>query len=135
MTHTITTIKEAAVKAITLTDRTAVGSIDARPAGRRVAQYALLALLGAALLALGLLTGGHLDALKAANLGGTAIKGVDDFIDGFTDNLKWLAGAVALAAVFVIGLLFLTGHSRAQDYAIRFGIGCAIIAGGTGIVA
>ena len=65
----------------------------------------------------------------------SAISGVNDWITGITDNLKWLAGAVAVAAVVVIGLLFLTGHSRAQDYAIRFGVGCAILAGGTGIVA
>lgn len=127
--------KEDAVQALISRD----GSAVALPVGSRVLRVSLDTLVIVAIAALlgvvGLLAGGSVDALKAANLGGSAIAGVDDFIADVTSNLKWLAGAVALAAVIVIGLLFLTGHSRAQDYAIRFGLGCAVLAGGTGIVA
>lgn len=134
MSHT-TNNKEDAVQALISRDGSAV-ALNVGPCVMRVSIATLVFVAFAGLLgALGVLTGSHVDALKAANLGGTAIDGVSGFIDGITANLKWLAGAVALAAVIVIGLLFLTGHSRAQDYAIRFALGCAILAGGTGIVA
>ena len=37
--------------------------------------------------------------------------------------------------VVVVGLLFMAGHSRAQDYAIKTIVGLAIIASVGGIVA
>jgi hypothetical protein len=97
--------------------------------------YAALAVMAVLVTALALLLGGGPDALKASALGGDAIGGLDGWITGITSNLKWIAGAMAAAGVVFIAILFLIGHSRAQDYALRFGIGCAILAGGTGIIA
>lgn len=146
MSNTTHNTKEDAVKALTIPAQTWSAAVDVadelalvvntpRRTLRLPLEYVAVALIGLALAALALVSGGHMEALKAANAGGQAIAGVSDFITGITDNLKWLAAAVAAAAIVVIALLFLTGHSRAQDYAIRFGIGCAILAGGTGILA
>lgn len=75
-------------------------------------------------------------ALNAAGVaGGTPIAGLGDFIAKIHDSLLWLAVTVVGVAVIGIGLLFLLGHSRAQDYAIKALIGAAIIASGGGIVA
>lgn len=78
----------------------------------------------------------HLDALKAAGLGGSgsAIQGLGAFIDHIKGNLTWLVLTGAGLIVLVIGAMFLIGHSRATDYAVKAGVGFAIIAGGTGIV-
>jgi hypothetical protein len=89
------------------------------------------------LIAAELLLGSQLTAaLNAAGVtGGTPIAGLGDFIAKLKGNLIWIAVTVVSIAVIGIGLLFLFGHSRAQDYAIKALIGAAIIASGTGIVA
>jgi hypothetical protein len=104
---------------------------------RRPVRLALLILLVLIVATVEALLGGQLaHALKAAGVnGGTAITGVETFIDKLKANLTWLAVTVVGAAVIVIGLLFAMGHSRAQDIAIKGLIGAAIIAGGSGIVA
>jgi hypothetical protein len=102
------------------------------------AQNRLLALAVAAA-ALGLLvlfagTGAH--ALQAAGLTqdkSSAIAGVDTFVANLTDNVKWLVATGIGLAVAIVGLLFMTGHSRAHDIAIKAGLGAAIIVGLGGI--
>jgi len=75
-------------------------------------------------------------ALNAAGLtGGTPIAGLARFVDRLKSNLIWVAATVVGIGVIGIGLLFLMGHSRAQDIAIKALIGAAIVASGTGIVA
>ncbi len=83
------------------------------------------------------LAGAHIvSALSAAGVdGGTPIAGFAAFIRSLKGNLVWVAATVAGIAVIGIGLLFLFGHSRAQDYAIKALLGAAIIASGTGIAA
>ena len=91
---------------------------------------------GAVMAVLSLLSGGHPDALKSAGLtGGTPIQGVGEFIDSIKGNLIWLGVTIAGCGIFLIGGLYLAGHSRAQDYGIKFLVGCLIIAGGTGFIA
>ena len=75
-------------------------------------------------------------ALSAAGVtGGTPIAGLTNFIGKIKANLIWVAVTVMGIAVIGIGLLFLFGHSRAHDYAIKALLGAAIVASGTGIVA
>lgn len=75
-------------------------------------------------------------ALNAAGVtGGTPIAGLGQFVTRLRGNLVWVAVTVVGIAVIGIGLLFLFGHSRAQDYAIKALMGAAIIASGSGIVA
>lgn len=73
--------------------------------------------------------------MKAAGLtGGTAIAGVANFVSSIKDHIIWLAAtAVALMAA-VVGFLFMSGHSRAQDYAIKGAAGMLIIVAVPGIV-
>ncbi len=80
----------------------------------------------------------HLHALTAAGaLGGKggAIAGIQTFADKIKGNLIWLVSVVSGVAVVAIGAMFLTGHSRAQDYALKAGVGFLVIAGAGGIVA
>jgi hypothetical protein len=84
-----------------------------------------------------LMVSGHLvAALNAAGVtGGTPIAGLGEFVSRLKSNLIWVAVTVVSITVIAIGLLFLFGHSRAQDYAIKALLGAAIIASGSGIVA
>jgi len=80
----------------------------------------------------------HVDALAAAGTfsgQGSAIAGIKTFADSLKGNLIWLVATIAGVAVVAIGAMFLTGHSRAQDYALKAGVGFLVIAGGSGIVA
>lgn len=110
---------------------THVASIS--PAKRALYGAVVLAVIAAAIAAV--LLGGAPDALKASSLGGKAVDGLADWADGVKANLLWFAGVAAAIGIVVIGILFVSAHSRAHDYAIRFAIGCAILAGGTGLVA
>lgn len=102
----------------------------------QIAQAVLVVALAVAMGVLSLLAGGHMHALEAAGVsaGDGAIAGVGTFIDQIKGNLIWLGATIAGAAVFLIGGMYLAGHTRAQDYGMKFLIGCAIIAGGAGIV-
>ncbi len=77
------------------------------------------------------------DALKKAGLvaNGGAISGVSGFFSALTANLIWIAVTVIGASVVAIGLLFILGHSRAQDYAIKVALGALVIVGAPGIMA
>lgn len=79
--------------------------------------------------------GAGAQALQAAGLtaNGGAIAGVDTFVVNLTDNVKWLVATGIGLAIAIVGLLFMTGHSRAHDIAIKAGIGAAIIVGLGGI--
>ena len=80
--------------------------------------------------------GGHLDALKAAGaFTGTPISGLATFFEKLKGNLVWLGITSAGFVAAVIALLFLAGHSRAHDLAIKTVVGLAILASISGIVA
>ena len=74
-------------------------------------------------------------ALQAAGLTSNsgAIGGIDTFVASLTDNVKWLVATFIVLAIAVVGLLFVMGHTRAHDIAIKAGIGAAIIVGLGGI--
>ena len=83
-----------------------------------------------------LLLGGHVEALKAAGLaGGSAINGVAGFFGALTKNLVWLGVTVIGFAIVVIAILFLSGHSRAHEIALKVGIGVFLLIAAPGIVA
>lgn len=83
-----------------------------------------------------LLFGGHVDALRAAGLaGGSAIGGVAGFFSAITSNLVWLGVTVVGFAIVLIAILFLSGHSRAHDIALKVGVGVFLLIAAPGIVA
>jgi hypothetical protein len=88
---------------------------------------------GLALLTICVGSGAH--ALQAAGLTSKsgAIGGIDTFVANLTDNVKWLVATAIGLTIAVVGLLFMMGHTRAHDIAIKAGIGAAIIVGLGGI--
>jgi hypothetical protein len=68
---------------------------------------------------LGVLSGGHMDALKAAGaFSGGEIGGIAHYVEALKGNIVWLGTAMGLV-VAVVGILFMAGHSRAHDIAIK----------------
>jgi PASTA domain len=79
---------------------------------------------------------GHAHALQAAGaFNGTPISGVQTFVDKLRGNLVWLGGTAMGLVIAVVGIMFMAGHSRAHDLAIRTIVGLAILASISGIVA
>jgi len=79
---------------------------------------------------------GHTHALNAAGaFSGTPISGVQTFVDKLKGNLVWLGGTAMGLVIAVVGIMFMAGHSRAHDVAIRTLVGLAILASISGIVA
>ena len=97
--------------------------------------YGLMGLLvGAALV--GVLPDAHAYALNAAGaFKGEAIGGITNFVDKLKGNLVWLGGTAMGLVIAVVGIMFMAGHSRAHDIAIRTIAGLAILASISGIVA
>lgn len=80
--------------------------------------------------------GAHVWALEAAGaFKGTPIGGVAKFVDELKGNLVWLGGTAMGLVIAVVGIMFMAGHSRAHDIAIRTIAGLAILASVSGIVA
>ena len=78
----------------------------------------------------------HVHALDAAGaFKGEAIGGVANFVDKLKGNLVWLGGTAMALVIAVVGIMFMAGHSRAHDVAIRTLVGLAILASISGIVA
>lgn len=102
---------------------------------RQLVVFALLSVLVAVAL-LGVLCGGHLDALNAAGaFHGTPISGVQNFVEKLKGSLVWLGGTAMSLVIAVVGIMFMAGHSRAHDVAIKTIAGLAILASISGIVA
>jgi hypothetical protein len=102
---------------------------------RRFGETAAIAELVYMLVLVGLV-GEHVDALKAAGLsGGSAIGGVAGFFSAITSNLVWLGVTVVGFAIVLIAILFLSGHSRAHDIALKVGVGVFLLIAAPGIVA
>lgn len=102
-----------------------------------LAGRAVLAVIVLAILVLILLVGGvRMHALNAAGaFSGTPISGVQTFVDRLKGNLVWLGGTAMGLVIAVVGIMFMAGHSRAHDLAIRTIAGLAILASISGIVA
>jgi hypothetical protein len=78
----------------------------------------------------------HVNALDAAGaFKGEAIGGVANFVDKLKGNLVWLGGTAMGLVIAVVGIMFMAGHSRAHDIAIKTIVGLAILASISGIVA
>jgi hypothetical protein len=78
----------------------------------------------------------HVHALNAAGaFNGTPISGVQNFVDKLKGNLVWLGGTAMGLIIAVVGIMFMAGHSRAHDIALRTIAGLAILASISGIVA
>ena len=105
---------------------------------RRRQQLTICAAMGAAMLSAVLiaLVAGHTHALNAAGaFSGTPISGVQTFVDKLKGNLVWLGGTAMGLVIAVVGIMFMAGHSRAHDVAIRTLVGLGILASISGIVA
>ena len=112
----------------------ATGRIRVRAVARRIGPAVVVG--GVTVVAAVLVPRSFMHALQAAGaFQGTPITGVENFINSLKGNLVWLGGTVMALVVVVVGLLFMAGHSRAQDYAIKTIVGPAIIASVGGIVA
>lgn len=108
-------------------------AVRARREGRLAVAAVAAAAAGAVVL---LVPGGELWALKAAGaFNGHAIAGVEHFVNALKGNLVWLGGTAMALVIAVVGILFLAGHSRAHDIALKTAIGLAILASIGGIVA
>lgn len=84
----------------------------------------------------GLVCGAHVDALRAAGLaGGSAIGGVAGFFKALTGNLIWLGVTVFGFAIVLIAILFMSGHHRAHEVALKVGLGVFLLVAAPGIVA
>jgi hypothetical protein len=84
----------------------------------------------------GVLPDTHVHALNAAGaFNGTPISGVQNFVDKLKGNLVWLGGTAMGLVIAVVGIMFMAGHSRAHDIALRTIAGLAILASISGIVA
>jgi len=105
-----------------------------RSAGPIVAGILIAVLCTVAVL--GVFSDGHLDALNAAGaFKGEAIGGVANFVDKLKGNIVWLGGTAMGLVIAVVGIMFMAGHSRAHDVAIKTIAGLAILASISGIVA
>lgn len=97
---------------------------------------ALLIELMAGALILAALPDATVHALNAAGaFKGTPIDGVQNFVDKLKGNIVWLGGTAMGLVIAVVGIMFMAGHSRAHDIAIRTIAGLAILASISGIVA
>ena len=101
-------------------------------------RFAACVVLGplAGTLILMILPDGHLHALNAAGaFNGTPISGVQNFVEKLKGSLVWLGGTSMGLVIAVVGIMFMAGHSRAHDIALRTIVGLAILASISGIVA
>jgi hypothetical protein len=103
---------------------------------RATTTLAALLAAGAGAVILVVLPSAHLHALNAAGaFKGSPISGVQTFVEKLKGNLVWLGGTAMGLVIAVVGIMFMAGHSRAHDIAIRTLAGLAILASITGIVA
>jgi len=78
----------------------------------------------------------HPHALNAAGaFHGTPINGVQNFVSKLQDSLVWLGSTAMGLVIAVVAIMFMAGHSRAHDVAIKTIVGLAILASISGIVA
>ena len=119
--------------------------MTAQTPGQQTGKAAHRRYLGASVLALAmavacelmvLAAAGHVHALEAAGaFKGEEIGGIATFVGKLKGNLVWLGGTAMGLVIAVVGIMFMAGHSRAHDLAIRTLVGLAILASISGIVA
>jgi hypothetical protein len=100
------------------------------------ASICALVVLLAGVLMLGVVPDGHVHALDAAGaFKGGEIAGVAKFVEKLQGNIVWLGGTAMGLVIAVVGIMWMAGHSRAHDIAIKTIVGLAILASISGIVA
>lgn len=78
----------------------------------------------------------HPHALNAAGaFKGEEIAGVAKFVSKLQGSLVWLGSTAMGLVIAVVAIMFMAGHSRAHDVAIKTVVGLAILASISGIVA
>jgi hypothetical protein len=78
----------------------------------------------------------HAHALNSAGaFKGTPISGVQNFVVKLQGSLVWLGSTAMGLVIAVVAIMFMAGHSRAHDVAIKTIVGLAILASISGIVA
>ena len=118
-----------------LTIRRAAARVTKRQRGIATALGVSVAAIVLAVI-VGVLPDAHVHALNAAGaFNGTPIDGVQKFAEKLKGNIVWLGGTGMGLVIAVVGIMFMAGHSRAHDIAIRTIIGLAILASISGIVA
>jgi len=108
------------------------------PDVRKAVQIVIAVYVGllAGVVILGAFPDGHVHALNAAGaFKGSEIGGVAHYINALKGNIVWLGGTGMGLVIAVVGILFMAGHSRAHDIAIKTIAGLAILASISGIVA
>jgi hypothetical protein len=96
---------------------------------------ALMGLL-AGVAVVGMFPDAHPYALNAAGaFHGTPINGVQGFVEKLEGSLVWLGGTMMGLVIAVVAIMFMAGHSRAHDVAIKTIVGLAILSSISGIVA
>lgn len=119
-----------------MTARTGTQAGKANPGGQLAAGAWILAAVAVGCAAIVLAPGGHVHALDAAGaFKGEEIGGVAGFVGKLKGNLVWLGGTAMGLVIAVVGIMFMAGHSRAHDLAIRTLVGLAILASISGIIA
>jgi hypothetical protein len=115
------------------------GSADACPPRVSELAQSVLGFLLGLILAVALvesLPGAHVLALDAAGaFKGTPITGVQNFVEKLQGSLVWLGSTVMGLVIAVVAIMFMAGHSRAHDVALKTIVGLAILASISGIVA
>lgn len=120
-----------------MTARTPTTQADKESSGHPLAAgLCALAAVAVAAVLIALAPGGQTHALEAAGaFKGEEIGGVASFVGKLKGNLVWLGGTAMGLVIAVVGIMFMAGHSRAHDLAIRTLVGLAILASISGIVA
>jgi hypothetical protein len=107
-----------------------------RRTGRVVVVLHSLMVLVIGVAVVGMFPVGHVHALDAAGaFKGEAIGGIANFVAKLQGSLVWLGSTVMGLVIAVVALMFMAGHSRAHDVALKTIVGLAILASISGIVA
>lgn len=118
---------------LTLTDS---GSQQLLSREQLVLTASVLAGLMVGVAVFGLFPDAFTHALNAAGaFKGTPIDGVQNFVEKLKGSLVWLGSTMTGLVIAVVAIMFMAGHSRAHDVAIKTVVGLAILASIGGIVA
>ncbi len=120
---------------VALTFRRA-GACQGRRNGQVVVAVGALIGLLIGVAVVGMFPDAHAHALDAAGaFKGTPIGGVQNFVEKLEGSLVWLGSTAMGLVIAVVAIMFMAGHSRAHDVAIKTIVGLAILASISGIVA
>ena len=112
------------------------GAVPLRGKERGLLLIGALVGLAIGVAVVGVFPDAHPHALNAAGaFHGTPISGVQNLVEKLKGSLVWLGATAMSLVVAVVGIMFMAGHSRAHDLAIKTIVGLAILGSISGIVA